>query len=378
MPPVRTVRHRTSAARSTGVAALAVFALVLSALLGGCSSDLGQAAAAPATGGSRLADVTPLTDPKSHQGPSTAVLADSGLHPITEAATPALPVTVTDIQGTEVTVTDASRILALDVYGTLSRIVYELGLGDRVVGRDTSSTFAEIADRPLVTPVGHDLAAEAILDLNPSVIITDTSLGPWDVLLQMREAGIPLVIVEPERTVANAGLLIEQVAVALGVPDQGADLARRTTEQIAAKVAEIAEFAPTDPQDRLRIVFLYIRGQAGVYYMFGTGSGTDSLIEGLGGRDVATEIGWEGMRPLNDEGLIKAAPDLVLMMTEGLESVGGVDGLLESFPALANTPAGQQRRIVDMADSAVLSFGPATADVLDALAVAIYAPDDAS
>lgn len=372
MTPARTAPRRPSSATPARVTALA---LLISLLLTGCMDALARGSAGPAADGIRLADVTPVDDPKSHEGPSTAILADATVHPIAENSTATLPATVTDIQGTEVTVTDTSRILALDVYGTLSRIVYELGLGDQIVGRDTSSTFAEIQDLPLVTPVGHDLAAEAILDLNPTVIITDTSLGPWDVLLQMRDAGIPVVIVEPKRTVDNAGLLIQQVADALDVPEQGARLAARTTSDIEAKMAEIAEIAPSDPDDQLRMVFLYIRGQAGVYYMFGEGSGTDSLITGLGGRDVATEIGWEGMRPLNDEGLIKAAPDLILMMTGGLESVDGVDGLLESFPALANTPAGQHRRIVDMADSAVLSFGPATAGVLDALAVAIYAPD---
>ena len=90
--------------------------------------------------------------------------------------------------------------------------------------------------------------------------------------------------------------------------------------------------------------------------------------------DVAGEIGWAGMKPVTDEGIVKAAPDVVLVMSDGLSSVGGVDGLLETLPAVASTPAGESRRIIDMADSTVLSFGPQTADVLDALAVALYAP----
>ena len=48
--------------------------------------------------------------------------------------------------------------------------------------------------------------------------------------------------------------------------------------------------------------------------------------------------------------------------------------VLEQLPALANTPAGQNRRIVDIADSQALSFGPSSAQTLEALAVAIYAP----
>jgi iron complex transport system substrate-binding protein len=62
-------------------------------------------------------------------------------------------------------------------------------------------------------------------------------------------------------------------------------------------------------------------------------------------------------------------------MTKGLESTDGVDGLLEALPELAQTPAGINKRIVDMDDTSILSYGPATAEVLDALAVALYAPD---
>lgn len=346
-------------------------------VLAGCSAHTPGAGAAATQSGIRLADATPVPDPRAHIGPSTAVLAAASVRPITDSPAPQLPVTVTDIQGTQVTVTDVSRILALDVYGTLSRTVYELGLGDRIVGRDTSSVFPEIAEATLVTPAGHDLAAEAILGLSPTVIITDTSLGPWDVLLQMREAGIPVVIVDPDRDVDSSGALITAVADALGVHDEGVALAQRTAAEIAATTAQIAAVAPAAPTDQLRMVFLYVRGQAGVYYMFGEGSGVGSLITSLGGRDVAAEIGWKGMRPLNDEGLVKAAPDLVLMMTDGLASVGGPTGLLERFPALANTPAGQHQRIVDMADGDILAFGPLTADVLDALAVAVYAPSAA-
>jgi len=362
------VRAGTRRPERRGLAALV--ALLITA---GCSTGTVAADGTP-DGGVRLADVTTLDDPRTAEGPSTAVVADAAVRPVTDAPRPQLPVTVTDAQGTAVTVTDTSRILALDVYGTLARTVFELGLGDSVVGRDVSSQFAEVADRPLVTRGGHDLSAEAILELAPTVVVTDTTLGPWDVVLQVRDAGIPVVVVDAHREVGGVGDLVREVATALGVPDAGETLATRAQGEVDAKIAEIAAVAPADPAARLRVMFLYARGQAGVYYLFGEGSGADSLVEAVGAVDVAGEIGWEGMRPLNDEGLIAARPDVILMMTDGLASVGGVDGLLERLPAVASTPAGQKRRVVDMADAQVLSFGPATADVLDALAVALYAP----
>lgn len=343
-------------------------------VLAGCAGTAGGTTTTPPEPlGPRLAEVTIASDPHALEGPRTALLAEAGLDPVASSPVQHLPVTFTDMQGTEVTITDASRILALDVYGSLSRIVFELGLGDKLVGRDVSSAYTEAADLPLVTAGGHDLSGEAILELAPTIILTDTSLGPWDVILQMRDAGIPVVVMDPHRDLSAIPELIRATAQALGVPEEGEVLAERTESTVQAKLSEIAGVAPQDPSQKLRIAFLYVRGQSGVYYMFGSGSGSDELITALGGIDVASEIGFEGMRPLNDEGLVKAAPDVILMMTKGLESVDGVDGLLERLPAVANTPAGEARRIVDMSDTEILSFGPNTADVLDALAVALYA-----
>ncbi len=379
---------RRGARRSLAIAITLAMAAGLGACSGPASGSAGGGSAAGAqclSSGTPLADLPLAVDPKTHAGESTACLEDTGVEAVTGTsagstgsgtdAPPALPATVTDNQGTSVTVTDTSRILALDIYGTLAATVFGLGLGDGVVGRDTSTSFAGASDLPLVTQNGHELNAEAILALNPSVLITDSSIGPWDVVLQVREAGIPVVVTTPERNLDNVGQIVDLVASALGVPERGRALTERVNQETADEIAQIAAVAPADPAERPRILFLYARGNAGVYYIFGEESGADALIRALGGVDVAGEIGWQGMRPMTAEALVKAQPDILLMMTKGLESVGGVDGLLERIPAVAETPAGQNRRIVDMSDYEVLSFGPRTAGVLDALARAIYAPD---
>jgi iron complex transport system substrate-binding protein len=367
--------HRPALSTAARIAAIALFASVVAACgatPGGSGHDSGDDVAAVDLSAAKV-----LADPKAYQGEVHASLADSRIDPVATNPQQTLPVTVTDAQGTEVTITDTSRILALDIYGTLSQTVFELGLGDQVVGRDISTQFDEATKLPLVTSNGHDLNAESILELDPTVILTDTSLGPWDVILQMRDSNIPVVVTDSQRSLDNVTSLTEEVAAALGVPAEGKQLGERIAKEAAATQAAIAEIAPAAVQDKLRMVFLYVRGQAGVYYMFGEGSGADGLIKAVGGYDVTQEIGWNGMKPVNDEAIIDAQPDLIIMMTKGLESVGGVDGLLDRLPAIANTPAGHNRRIVDMQDSQVLSFGPRTAEVLNSLAVAIYAPESA-
>jgi iron complex transport system substrate-binding protein len=363
---------------STRRAAIAV-ALLSAVLLSACSSPVSTApSAAPVAVDTRpLAELDILETPRDYVGASTAVLAQTSVSPITGAAAPSFPATVTshDLDGDkELTVTSADAVIGLDISGSIGATIFGLGLGDRVVGRDVSTTFPEAIDLPVITSSGHSVNSEAIIALRPDLVITDGTIGPTDVLLQLRDAGIQVVYVDTEPSIEGVGELARQVAAALGSPEAGELLATRLTDEITAKTAEIAAVAPTADADRLRIVFLYLRGSAGIYYLFGEESGADVLITALGGVDVAGEIGWDGMKPMTDEALIAANPDLVLVMTDGLTSVGGVDGLLESKPAIALTRAGQNKRFVDMADGEILSFGPRTAGVLDALARAIYAP----
>ena len=167
--------------------------------------------------------------------------------------------------------------------------------------------------------------------------------------------------------------MVAQVAAALGVRSQGAALIVSLANEIADTEKRIAAIAPKAADHRLRILFLYARGQSGVFFLFGKGTGADSLITALAGVDVATEAGIDGFSPLNAEALARTRPDVILMMSAGLASVGGVAGAVK-LPGVAQTPAGQHRRIVDMSDYQLLSFGPLTAAVLDGLARAIYAP----
>ena len=363
--------------RGTWRRSAAAFVVLLTLVTTACSApgggrgDGGTTEAAAVVPWSQL---TPLADPKSYEGPSTARVTDSRIEPVADSPTGALPVTVTDTQGARVTVTSTDRVLALDLYGSLAATVDALGLGGALVGRDTSTGFPGSEDLPLVTRNGHQLDAESILSLRPTLLLTDTTLGPWDVVLQIRDAGVPVVVLDPKRSLETVSTTTTQVAAALGVPEQGAALTTLLTDQIDAVRAQVDAVAPRDPAQRLRIAFLYARGNAGVYYLFGENSGVDTLVEALDGVDVATEAGIQGYVPLNAEALAKAAPDVILMMTDGLKSVGGVDGALR-LPGVGQTPAGAHRRIVDMSDYQVLSFGPLTARVLDALARALYAPD---
>ena len=370
-----TVRRAHSRTASTVVAGLATLAV-----LAGCSVSPPSSTAEPtAPAGPRvpLSELVAAENPRDLTGPSTALIESSAIDPVATDPVQALPVTVVsrDLDGDrDVVVTDASRILPLDIAGSIAATVFALGFGDDVVGRDISTTFPEADGLPVVTSSGHAISSEAVLALRPTLVITDGTVGPTDVVVQLRDAGVTVVYVDAEPGLSAPAELARQVSAALGSPETGELLAERLEQELAEVLADIESIRPDDPADRVRILFLYLRGASGIYYLFGEESGADELIEGLGGIDVAGEIGWVGLRPMTDEALVAANPDLILVMTGGLESVGGVDGLLAEKPAVGLTRAGETRRFVDMDDGEVLSFGPRTPAVLDALARSIYAP----
>ncbi|PPJ00754.1 heme/hemin ABC transporter substrate-binding protein [Nocardia nova] len=300
------------------------------------------------------------------QGATTATLANPDPTPIGPEPVPALPVTVRSFDGAEVTVTSADRIVAVDRYGTLAQTVWALGLGSKLVGRSTSAAFPAVRDVPNVAGGTGSINIEAVAAQRPTVFLTDTTSATPTMRDQLRALGITVVYFDPQRTIDGVGPQIRSVADALGVHDQGVKLAERTHAEIAAATAAMPKRQPP-----LKIGFVYLRSTA-ITMLAGPGSGADSLVTALGGVDAGTAAGLtEPFTTITSEAMISAAPDVLLVMSDGLKSVGGVDGL-EKVPGVAQTPAGRDHRVVDMSDAVLLSFGPETGHVLEALSKAVY------
>ncbi|TXJ84279.1 ABC transporter substrate-binding protein [Streptomyces lavendulae] len=300
------------------------------------------------------------------QVPASA--AADRVEPLKDTPVPRLPVTVASADGREVTVREARRIVPLS--GSLSEIVFTLGLGGRVVARDITATFRQAARLPVVTR-NHDVSAESVLSLKPDLVIAETTSGPAEAVGQIRAAGVPVLVVAPAKGLADVSPRIETVARALGVPGAGKELARRSEARIAAVRKEIPAH-----RDRPRVAFLYLRGSASVYLIGGKGSGATSLLEAAGAVDAGAASGLtKDFTAITAEALAQAAPDAILVMTEGLRSVGGVDGLVK-IPGVAETPAGMHRRVVSVEDGVLLNYGPRTDQVLSSVVRQLYGGGD--
>ncbi|MEZ4553158.1 MAG: hemin ABC transporter substrate-binding protein [Dehalococcoidia bacterium] len=283
--------------------------------------------------------------------------------PTTREVSPVLPVTVDDRDGNSVTIRDVSRLVILN--GDITEVVYALGLGEQVVGVDTSATYPPEARAKQSIGYQARLNAEGVLALTPTLVIGDEGAGPPEVIEQIRSTGVPVLILPDAVTIDDISTKITAVATALGVPGRGAELAAQTRREIDS-ATDLVRRATSKPT----VSFLYLRGSA-TQMMGGKGTRADSLIEAAGGVDAGVRAGIDDYKPITPEALVTASPDVILVMDAGLESIGGVDGLL-AIPGMAETPAGKARRVVHFDDQYLLGFGPRTGQLLIELVRALH------
>jgi iron complex transport system substrate-binding protein len=256
--------------------------------------------------------------------------------------------------------TDA-RIVALA--NGAAELIDAMGYRENLVGRDIASSTTELTDIPIVTS-GHQVIPETIIALQPTLVIIDDATGPSSAISKLEKAGIRIVSVSQSWNLAELVSKIKQIGTALGAPQSAARLKSLLTESIDGSLVEASA---TDK--KIKIAFLYLRGTSSIYLVGGKGSGADYLIEATGAVDVGAQKLSKPFTPLTAETMAQLNPDLILVMIGGLESVGGVSGLVK-LPGIAQTPAGKNRQVVAVDDSLLLSFGPRTPSLISELATA--------
>ena len=256
---------------------------------------------------------------------------------------------------------DSSRIVTLG--GTITEIVFALGAGERVVGVDASSSFPKAVNQLPKVAYHRRLSAEGVLSLRPTLIIATTEAGPPEAIQQLKSAGVTILVLSHEPTVENAIAKIERIAAALNVQERGTALIQALKKKLSQVQSSIPQTAA-----QAKILFLYARGQ-GTLMVAGQDTAADTMIDLAGGTNAVR--GYNGYKPLTSEAAVAAAPDLILLMDSGLESIGGAQRLWQ-LPGLALTPAGKQGRVLSMDGLFLLGFGPRLGQAALALNEALY------
>jgi iron complex transport system substrate-binding protein len=256
---------------------------------------------------------------------------------------------------------EGPRLLTLG--GSVTEIAVALGAESWLIARDSTSNWPEsVLSLPDVGYI-RALSPENVLALDPGLIVAEGDAGPPETVDVLTAAGIPFILVpeatDPQSIIAK----IEAVAAALDLPAEGAALAARTEAGLNAAKARAATV--TQPKRVLFILSL----QGGRVMAGGEGTEAEGIIHLAGGVNAAT--GFQGYKPMTDEAVLAAQPDVILMMDrEGDLAITEGDVLAQ--PALADTPAGKSGAVVRMDGMLLLGFGPRTPEAAEALHTAIY------
>ncbi len=272
-------------------------------------------------------------------------------------------VIVHDARGRDVAIGNTSRIVSIG--GAITEILYALGVQDKVVGVDTTSLYPPQAlkDKPNVGYM-RQLSAEGVLGLNPQLILAIEGSGPKETLEVLEAAKIPLVSF-PE-TYTEQGLIdkIKLVAHAVDVDARGVCL----TAAVQNDLTELKKLRDGVKQPaRVMFVMSFLNGRAMVA---GQKTAANEIIKMAGG--VNAVEGFDGYKPVNDEAIVAAKPDVVLTMERGREQLDAAT--VFANPSFALTPAAAKKSFVAMDGLYLLGFGPRTAAAARDLALSLY-PD---
>ncbi len=260
--------------------------------------------------------------------------------PVVEAGQPQLPASVRSDDGVDVQVDDISRIVAGG--DDIIAVIEALGQGERVFAAPTNTTTAAGRAAPHQFLFNRTTGVEGVLSLGGTLFIGNSLRRHGELVKTLRAVGQDAVIIDD---LQPAPAKIRMVAAALGLAAAGERLAGSVQAQLGEAAAIAAGHAW-----RPRVIHVSATGAGGSPTVAGADTASGQLIALAGGLNIGTEAGVANFSALSNEGVVAAAPDVILVTEHDLQLFGGAQGLWKAYPTLAQTPAGRAGRVWVMPD----------------------------
>ena len=233
------------------------------------------------------------------------------------------------------------RIVSLN--GTLTEVICELGLKEKVVATDITSNYPEkIATLP---KVGHNknISSEGVLSQSPTHVLALKEACNEGVMDQIQSAGVHTEAFPFDYSLDGMIKLTSTLSEAFNI-NYNTDSLRQLVQN------QIDSVQPFNEQPT--VLFIYTRGM-GTLNVAGKGTKVQEMITLSGAKNV--DLDFNGFKPLTAESLVKANPDVILLFDSGYKSLG--DQLLE-VPGVSETNAGKNNSFITMEGSFLSSFSP--------------------
>ncbi len=300
--------------------------------------------------------------------PTVAPIVTSA--PATEAPATQVPtetavsttLTLTDGLGREITLPGpAQRVVSLAPSNT--EILFAVGAGDRVVGRDEFADYPEEAKS--IESVGGSFGeynSEAIVALKPDLVLA-AEINPPELVKQLEDLGLTVYYLKNPLTIEEMYGNLEIVGQLTG--QDVTDLVDSLKTRVAAvdeKMATVTEkpvlFYEIDASD------------ASKPYTYGPGTFGDLLITRAGGVNLATAAGITDSYPqVSLEQIVATNPDMIVL---GDSNFGTTSEAVKARAGWNVLDAVKNDKIFPFDDNLVSRPGPRLVDGLEQLAKLLH------
>ena len=239
--------------------------------------------------------------------------------------------------------------------GSITEIFYLLGIEDRIVALDITSTYPEEAKKFPSVGYVRMLSAEGLLSMNPTIILGENDMGPPTVIKQVRETGVELKIIPEEKSVQGIIEKIRCVADIMGVSSLAEEL---INHEYIEKYSQIKQNQDKVLRKNISAMVIYsMQGTSPI--VCGTGESGDAFLKLIGAENAFSA--FEGWKPASAESILANDPDYIIITSRLLKRFSSIEEL-KNHPSLSQTTAAQSDNIIAKDGMAMMGFGPRTID----------------
>lgn len=252
------------------------------------------------------------------------------------------------------------RIISLIPSNT--EILYELGLGDKVVGVSTVDDYPkEVKDKKQFDAM--KLNKEALLKAKPDLILAHESQKSTDgkVLNGLKDSGVKVVYVKDAQSIDEMYETFKQVGKVTGKEKEANALVKETKNNIKKVVNSV----PKDAKSQK--VFMEVSSEPEIFTA-GKNTFFDDMLKQLKAKNSFSNL--DGWQKVSKEAIIKKNPD-VMISTMGI-SEKDYQQIIDKRGGFESLNAVQKGRIEAVNGDQISRPGPRIDDGLKALRDAIY------
>ncbi len=250
----------------------------------------------------------------------------------------------------------------------INEFIYDIGAQNNLVARDLTSIYPPAITKLPSVGYHRALSAEGIISMKPTLFLTDGNVGPDAVLAQLKQVGIPVLVIKPGNSLDSAQMLMTQLGKLFHREKAADSVIAQWRSGMDSVWADTAQWAN---KPRPRVLIMHMGQIVNNYLGVGGGGAADQMLRWAGATNAIDST--RAMTRLNPELIAKLAPDIIIATDVGFDQMGSAEKFA-TLPGVNLTPAGRNLKIYRINETELLYFGPRTPATVRKLEVMLHPP----